>query len=74
MHNNIYYTINFYTLDDFENNTLCLLDGTYPKCINVKQDLLKITSASDIQTFESKELITFHKNRERIKWNDIPEN
>lgn len=72
-HNNIYYNVNFYTLDDFMNNNLRLLDGTYPKCIRVKQDLLRTASASEIQTFESKGLITFYQNGEQIKWNDVPE-
>lgn len=71
MSNNIFYKINFHSLDDYVNPKLCLLDGTCPKHINSKEWILKIANSSEIQDFENNGLIEFYQNGEIIKWKDF---
>lgn len=71
--NNIYFKIEFKTPENYNNKVLNLLYGIYPKCISCKKDLLKYFKEEDILKLEDDKLLYFYRNKEQIKWKDIPE-
>lgn len=72
--NNIYFIIEFRSEQDYSNDSLNLLYGMCPNCIQCKETFLQNFNEDEIIKFERNNNLSFYKDGKKIRWEDIPYN